>query len=598
MRKNRRRRRPGEDLRFNVWRDRLARRMGVSRERKENIYLQIAQSASLRDVTYWLQILFSAGIATLGLVLNSPAVIIGAMLISPLMGPILAAGLALAAGDLVLSARAILNLTLSCAIAIGFAVLLVALLPFREVTAEIAGRTHPNTLDLVIALFSGAIGSIATCKEVKGVVTSIPGVAIAVALMPPLCVVGFGLGVAASTSTQDGMTIARGGGLLFLTNLAAITFTSMVVFLALHLDTESVKVRVREWRDKDQESHVVWSFIKRIPAFNKLRVIGNLPIRLLLILTVIALLLVPLSRSFTQLGREIAKKKQENRIRLVASEVWEQNYAKLADGSPRSYLGPLSILNEDGGRLSLLLRVFTSKPLTNEERSAYTGSLAVRLGRSAQSIALQLIEIPTATSEILTRGKQETEQETQPEIVLSFPQLRDNYSKAAETTLANINLPPPAQLINYEMTTGANLPLQVRLTYLSDREIAEDARNLIMREVRERLDSPNVPVALERIGVSAGPLIFRRNQSNLTEAETRVLDQLGAILQQQLKLNVEMTVNAEKREPQTIIDERAKAVTDYLTTKYQIAPDRISTKTGEEPRPTVMLNLSLAPRAS
>lgn len=572
--------------------------MGVSRERKENIYLQIAQSASLRDVTYWLQILFSAGIATLGLVLNSPAVIIGAMLISPLMGPILAAGLALAAGDLVLSARAILNLTLSCAIAIGFAVLLVALLPFREVTAEIAGRTHPNTLDLVIALFSGAIGSIATCKEVKGVVTSIPGVAIAVALMPPLCVVGFGLGVAASTSTQDGMTIARGGGLLFLTNLAAITFTSMVVFLALHLDTESVKVRVREWRDKDQESHVVWSFIKRIPAFNKLRVIGNLPIRLLLILTVIALLLVPLSRSFTQLGREIAKKKQENRIRLVASEVWEQNYAKLADGSPRSYLGPLSILNEDGGRLSLLLRVFTSKPLTNEERSAYTGSLAVRLGRSAQSIALQLIEIPTATSEILTRGKQETEQETQPEIVLSFPQLRDNYSKAAETTLANINLPPPAQLINYEMTTGANLPLQVRLTYLSDREIAEDARNLIMREVRERLDSPNVPVALERIGVSAGPLIFRRNQSNLTEAETRVLDQLGAILQQQLKLNVEMTVNAEKREPQTIIDERAKAVTDYLTTKYQIAPDRISTKTGEEPRPTVMLNLSLAPRAS
>ena len=55
-------------------------------------------------------------------------------------------------------------------------------------------RTAPNTLDLVIALFSGAIGSVATCKEVKGVVTSIPGVAIAVALMPPLCVVGYGIG--------------------------------------------------------------------------------------------------------------------------------------------------------------------------------------------------------------------------------------------------------------------------------------------------------------------------------------------------------------------------------------------------------------------
>ena len=138
--------------------------------------------------------LFSAGIATLGLALNSPAVIIGAMLISPLMGPILASGLALATGDFVLGTRAVVNLALSCLAAIAFAVLLVALLPFKEVTAEIAARTQPNTLDLVIALFSGAVGSIAVCKEVKGVVTSIPGVAIAVALMPPLCVVGYGIG--------------------------------------------------------------------------------------------------------------------------------------------------------------------------------------------------------------------------------------------------------------------------------------------------------------------------------------------------------------------------------------------------------------------
>lgn len=593
MRKNKMRQQEGQNVSLNAWRDRLAVLMGVSPERKESIYLQIAQSASLRDVTYWLQILFSAGIATLGLVLNSPAVIIGAMLISPLMGPILAAGLALAAGDLVLSARAVLNLTLSCAIAIGFAVLLVALLPFKEVTAEIAARTHPNTLDLVIALFSGAIGSIATCKEVKGVVTSIPGVAIAVALMPPLCVVGFGLGVATSTSTHDGMTIARGGGLLFLTNLAAITFTSMIVFLALHIDTESVKARIREWRDKDQESNVVRSFMKRLPAFNRLRVIGNLPIRLLLILIVISLLLVPLSRSFTELRQEIAKKNQENRIRRVAAEVWEQNYAKLSDGSPRSYMGPLSILDQGNGRISLLLRVFTSKPLTSEERSAYTDSLASHLGRSAQSIALQLIEIPTATSDILTRDK-EPEHETQPEVVLSFPQLRDSYSKAGESTLANINLPPPAQLINYEMTTDANLPLQVRLIYLSDREIEEDAESLIIRDVRERLDSPDAPVSLEIIKSSVEPLTFARNQSKLAEDSMHVLDDLGTILQRQPKLNLEMTINAERRESETIVDERAKAVTEYLTMKYQVSSDRISAKTGEDQQPTVMLNLSLS----
>src|ERR1043166_9361489 len=93
-------------------RDRLAAHLGLRRERKEEIYIEVSKSASLRDASYWLQILFAAGIATLGLVLNSPAVIIGAMLISPLMGPILANGLALASGDLFLGGRPALNLPL------------------------------------------------------------------------------------------------------------------------------------------------------------------------------------------------------------------------------------------------------------------------------------------------------------------------------------------------------------------------------------------------------------------------------------------------------------------------------------------------------
>ena len=79
------------------FRNGFARNLGVSAARKEEIYLDIAQAVTLTDTSYWLQVLFAAGIATLGLVLNSPAVIIGAMLISPLMGSILANGLALAA---------------------------------------------------------------------------------------------------------------------------------------------------------------------------------------------------------------------------------------------------------------------------------------------------------------------------------------------------------------------------------------------------------------------------------------------------------------------------------------------------------------------
>src|SRR5689334_17770141 len=106
-------------------RDWFATKLGVGQERKAHIYIDLSKSATLFDPAYWLQILFAAGIATLGLILNSPAVIIGAMLISPLMGPILAGGLALASGDVILGLRTVVNLILSCLVAVLFAVLLV-----------------------------------------------------------------------------------------------------------------------------------------------------------------------------------------------------------------------------------------------------------------------------------------------------------------------------------------------------------------------------------------------------------------------------------------------------------------------------------------
>ncbi|HJU53659.1 MAG TPA: DUF389 domain-containing protein, partial [Pyrinomonadaceae bacterium] len=402
------RERKSSEPRVEHLRDWFAEKLGVTPEQKEEIYIQISRSASLRDVSYWLQVLFSAGIATLGLVLNSPAVIIGAMLISPLMGPILASGLTLATGDLLLGIRAVTNLALSCMLAILFAVLLVSVLPFKEVTSEIVARTRPNTLDLVIALFSGAVGSIATCKEVKGVVTSIPGVAIAVALMPPLCVVGFGLGLAVSLDAAEGLRVARGGGLLFLTNLVAITFTAMVVFAALHIDTARVKKRVREWREQDRESIRFRRALGGLPATRWARRLDSLPGRFLLVLVTISLLLIPLSRSFSQLRQEIARKQQENQVRLAATEIWEQNFSRYPSGEPRCYLGQLSLLDQQG-KLALVLRVFTSKPYTAAEKADYTRLLASRIHRSVESIVIQLIEIPTTTSELLTRKQEEEE---------------------------------------------------------------------------------------------------------------------------------------------------------------------------------------------
>ena len=158
----------------------------------------------------------SAGIAILGLLLSSPAVVIGAMLLSPLMGPIMGAGFALAVGDSVWLKESGKAILLGTIISILFAALVVTMSPIQTVTAEIAARTRPNLFDLAVALFSALAGAYAM---IRGRMGTIVGVAIATALMPPLAVVGFGL-------ATFNWSVFGGSLLLFFTNLMTIALTA------------------------------------------------------------------------------------------------------------------------------------------------------------------------------------------------------------------------------------------------------------------------------------------------------------------------------------------------------------------------------------
>lgn len=168
---------------------------------------------------YVFMVLMSAGIAVLGLLLSSPAVVIGAMLISPLMGPIIGLGFGLATFDWDEIRRSGMALALGTVIAVGFTGLLVIASPLQNVTSEIAARTRPNLFDLLVALFSALAGAYAMIRGREGTVV---GVAIATALMPPLAVVGFGL------ATWNG-TVFGGALLLFLTNLITIAVSAAVI---------------------------------------------------------------------------------------------------------------------------------------------------------------------------------------------------------------------------------------------------------------------------------------------------------------------------------------------------------------------------------
>ena len=152
---------------------------------------QINSGITFRGGNLWV-LIFAILIASLGLNVNSTAVIIGAMLISPLMGPIIGIGFALGTNDVDMLKRAAKNYAVSTVISILTATVYWLLTPLSDAQSELLARTSPTLYDVLIAFCGGAAGIIATCT--KGKSNVIPGVAIATALMPPLCTAGFGLG--------------------------------------------------------------------------------------------------------------------------------------------------------------------------------------------------------------------------------------------------------------------------------------------------------------------------------------------------------------------------------------------------------------------
>ena len=162
-------------------------------EEKEDFALvieNIEKSVPFKGTNLWI-LIFAILIASLGLNVNSTAVIIGAMLISPLMGPIMGMGLSLGTNDLGLLRKSIQNYLFSLVVGLLTSAIYFFISPINDAYSEILSRTQPNIYDVLIAFFGGLAGVLAYSSKQKGNV--IPGVAIATALMPPLCTAGYGL---------------------------------------------------------------------------------------------------------------------------------------------------------------------------------------------------------------------------------------------------------------------------------------------------------------------------------------------------------------------------------------------------------------------
>jgi uncharacterized hydrophobic protein (TIGR00271 family) len=200
---------------------RYLRQKKVAPQKRQNLQLGLLEESTL-EINYMVLIFGSCAIATFGLISNSSAVIIGAMLIAPLMFPIRGLAFGALEGDLSLFRKGLQAIAVGTIFSIALALAIGSLIGLPEFGSEVISRSKPNLIDLGIAVAAGGISGFAKIQpKVSG---TLAGTAIAVALMPPICVIGLGL-------SHGDWSLSLGATLLYLTNLLGITLSCMLTFL-------------------------------------------------------------------------------------------------------------------------------------------------------------------------------------------------------------------------------------------------------------------------------------------------------------------------------------------------------------------------------
>ena len=449
----------------------LQRWLRIDPRDKPKVYAQIYAAADVSSLNYWLEIFFSAGIAAFGLVLNSPAVIIGAMLISPLMGPIMATGLALAAGDLYLAIKAITNLVASISLAIALSAFIVWLLPFHSPTSEILARINPNLLDLGVALFSGLAGSVAVSRAGGGGgVTTLPGVAIAVALMPPLCTIGFGLGSAVNTR------IMGGAGLLFLTNLVAIVSSAFVVFLLIGMNSPEIRSEMAHFRENERFAQR----LARGPLSRVLASRGQLPWRILMLAVLLGAVAVPLRTALMQVAGETV-------ARAAVQEV-------LAGLLPP---GAMVSQQVEVGRENIAIQLISTKDLPGDKLRKAEREIERRSGRRTE-ISLASVASQSELAQLMQRLSAPPPPPPPKPVEENLEELHRKLIERLQPIVTGV-WPPEAPLQDFDLAFGGSTGIALNARYQSAQALGQIPLEMIERSLREKLGTPDLSLNAQRI---------------------------------------------------------------------------------------------------
>jgi uncharacterized hydrophobic protein (TIGR00271 family) len=457
-------------------------RLGVESWDRPLIFRDAADAAVDNGLSYWLVLLLSGAIATLGLAMNSAAVVIGAMLVAPLLGPIMGLSLALAVGDSRLALQSLAIVGGSILIVIATSAALTAILPFHTLTLEISSRIHPTTLDLGVAVCSGLVGALVTIGRGKRLSAAIPGVAVAVALIPPMSVAGFGMAAGWQTNVIWGALLLLGA------NLAGIVLSGVVVFLLIGMHRSDVVDAARHWHDHTTLGGLA-AWMCRLPGVGRAQVFGSAPGRATLVLAFVAALAIPLTATLREVVREA-------RVRGAVEEA----IALLEEDGTTSVLwrnvelGPVSSV--------VRVRVATTVGVGAEMRDEFSRRATEIAG---EPVTLRLEQLPAASGgasalEALLRGSgrdREEESTTWPETVA---RAREQLERAAWS----LPFPEGAQAIGVVLhVEGGDTPIgadSVDVSYLAPEPLEAQTADVLGTVLRNAVGHPSLRTAFLHVG--------------------------------------------------------------------------------------------------
>ncbi len=463
-------------------------KLGLRRWERPALYRETAEAATDTDLPFWVVLLLSGAIATMGLTLNSTAVVIGAMLVAPLLGPLLGISLALAVGDGRLFVQTAATILLGALGIVALGALLTAVLPFQTVTDEIASRTRPTTLDLGIAVFSGLAGAVVTASREKRLSASIPGVAVAVALVPPLGVAGFGVG----TGWQ--WPIIRGSLLLFGANLAGIVLSGLLVFLLIGMQRADVLKAARQWHEGDHATGFA-ARLEHLHVLDRLAVLSAPWTRVLLVVAFMVAVAVPLSSSLRQIVRE-------SRVTRSVDAA-----AAALEADDRAFVLDRDLAYGDD-ETAVRLRVATTRWITEAEEDAFMEAASRGAGEAVTLRLEQVLasdgDLDSFAAALPTRPAVRTET---PEPI-PFPATLATVRGRLADVLGGLALPDSVVVVGGEVRveTGDTTPV-LEIAYGAPRRLPPEAEAVLVRQAVQALglDSATPRLVAVPLGTQAFP---------------------------------------------------------------------------------------------